>query len=281
MSTETVRDTSVTANGLRLGYRDWGGSAAVPALAFHGFALNAHSFDEVAPRLSDLLHIYAFHQRGHGLSEWAPEVADYTRDNMVSDIEAVTEALALERPVLMGQSMGGMNAMTCAGRHPDAVRALILIDVGPEVSVDGANEVRQFVAGPYAMESLDAWVEHTHKYYPYRSKEGIRARLSVSLRETADGQMSKQYDERFREAGFGGVARAKDDIWDVAKAVSCPTLLLHGEKSPVLKREQAEKFASANPHVELVTIAEAGHSVAGDQPDAFVEVTRAFLGRVD
>lgn len=280
MSTATAREASVTVNGLELAYRDWGGDAPVPALAFHGFALNAHSFDEVAPRLRDLLHIYAFHQRGHGLSAWAPEVADYTRDNMVADIEAIVDALSLERPVLMGHSMGGMNAMTFAGRHPESVRALILIDVGPEVSVDGANEVRQFVAGPYEMESLDAWVEHTHKYYPYRSKEGIRARLSVSLRETAEGQMAKQYDERFREAGFGGVAQARDDIWEVAKAVSCPTLLLHGEKSPVLKRDQAETFAAANPNVELVTIAEAGHSVAGDQPDAFVAATRTFLERV-
>jgi len=277
----TATDKSIDVNGLRLHYRDWGGDTSsatrVPAIAFHGFALNAHSFDEVAPRLNDLLHVHAFDQRGHGDSEWAKEVADYTRDNMVSDIEEAVATLGLERPVVIGHSMGGMNAMTFAGRHPDQVRALILIDVGPEVSVDGAKEVQQFVAGPYEMDSLDEWVEHTHKYYPYRSKERIRARLAVSLRETPEGKMAKQYDQRFREQGFGGVARAKDDIWDVAKAVACPTLLLHGEKSPVLKREQAEKFAAANSHVELVTIPEAGHSVAGDQPDAFVAEARRFL----
>ena len=59
-----------------------------------------------------------------------------------------------------------------------------------------------------------------------------------------------------------------------------PTLLLHGEKSPVLKREQAEEFADKVPVVRLVTIAEAGHSVAGDQPEAFVEAVRDFLSDV-
>ncbi len=272
-----ARDRDATINGLHLHFRDWGGDAPLSAIAVHGFALNAHSFDEVAPALNEQLRVFALDQRGHGDSAWAPELSDYTRDNMVADIGGLIAELALDQPILIGHSMGGMNAMTYAGRNPDAVRALILIDVGPEVSVDGAQEVRQFVAGPYAMESLDAWVDHTHKYYPYRSKDRIRARLSVSLRETDDGQMAKQFDERFREEGFAGVARAEDDIWDVARAVSCPTLLLHGEKSPVLKREQAEAFAEANSHVELVTIAEAGHSVAGDQPDAFVAQVSRFL----
>ena len=71
-------------------------------------------------------------------------------------------------------------------------RALVLVDVGPEVSVDGANEGKRFVAGPYELESLDAWVDHTHQYYPWRSKERIRARLKVSLTETEGGAFAKQ-----------------------------------------------------------------------------------------
>jgi pimeloyl-ACP methyl ester carboxylesterase len=272
-----ANDREATINGLQLQFRDWGGEAPLSAIAMHGFALNAHSFDEVAPALNEQLRIFALDQRGHGDSAWAAELRDYTRDNMVADIRSLIAKLALERPILIGHSMGGINAMTLAGRYPDLVRALILIDVGPETSVDGAQEVRQFVAGPYAMESLDAWVDHTHKYYPHRSTERIRARLAVSLRETKDGRLAKQFDERFRKASFRGITRADDDIWDVARAVSCPTLLLHGEMSPVLKRENAEAFAQANQHVELVTIAKAGHSIAGDQPEAFVAEVSQFL----
>lgn len=271
---------TVSVNGLDLHYIDWGGDARVPAVSLHGFALNARSWDEVAPALSDLLHWRALDQRGHGLSARAPELADYSRDRMAADIAAFIDALGLDRPVVVGHSMGGMNAMTFAAANPDTLRALILVDVGPEVSVDGATQVRQFVAGPYEMDSLDDWVEHTHKYYPFRSKERIRARLAVSLRETADGKQAKQFDERFRQAGFRGVAESRTDIWESARGISVPTLLLHGEKSPVLKREQAEQFAAAVPQVQLVTIPEAGHSVAGDQPEAFAEAVRAFLAEV-
>jgi len=274
--------SSLTANvnGLELHYLDHGGDAAVSAVALHGFALNCHSFDEVAPALSDRLHWYALDQRGHGHSDRAPDLSDYSRDHMAADIGGFIEALGLERPVVLGHSMGGMNAMTFAARHPEQLRALVLIDVGPGVSVDGVKQVRQFVQGPYEMDSLDAWVEMTHQYYPFRSKDGIRKRLEVSLRETPEGKMAKMFDERFREADFRGVADGRDGIWETANALTTPTLLLHGENSPVLKREQAEEFAEKVEAVRLVTIPDAGHSVAGDQPEAFSEAVRDFLSDV-
>jgi pimeloyl-ACP methyl ester carboxylesterase len=276
---EAPVDRSVRANGVALHYLDWGGPSRTRAIALHGFALNCHSWDEVAPRLRSRVRLLAFDQRGHGLSDRATRVEDYTRENMVGDVEGVVRELALERPVVIGHSMGGMNAMTFAARNPSLVSALVLVDVGPEVSVDGAREVGAFVAGPYELESLDAWVEHTYRYYPWRSKERIRARLAVSLRETADGKLAKQYDERFRQ-GFGGVAEARDALADVAGALCCPTLLVHGAASPVLTREMAERFAARVPCVELVSIEGAGHSVAGDKPDEFVKVVEAFLDSV-
>ncbi len=275
-----VTSLSANVNELRLHYVDHGGDAAVSAVALHGFALNCHSFDEVGPALSDMLHWYALDQRGHGHSDRAAELSDYSRDHMADDIRGFIERQSLDRPVVIGHSMGGMNAMTFAAEHPDQLRALILIDVGPGVNVDGVSQVRQFVAGPYELDSLDAWVDMTHQYYPFRSKEGIRKRLAVSLRETPDGKMAKMFDERFREADFRGVADARAGIWETAMALTVPTLLLHGENSPVLKHEQAEEFAEKVPVVKLVTIPEAGHSVAGDQPEAFVEAVRDFLNDV-
>ncbi len=271
---------TASVNGLDLHYVDHGGNAPISAVALHGFALNCHSFDEVAPALSDLLHWYALDQRGHGYSDRAAELSDYSRDHMAGDVRGFIDALGLDRPVVLGHSMGGMNAMTFAARHPEQLRALVLIDVGPGVSVDGVQQVRQFVQGPYELDSLDAWVDLTHQYYPFRSKEGIRKRLEVSLRETPEGKMAKMFDERFREADFRGVADGRAGIWETANALSVPTLLLHGEKSPVLKREQAEEFADRVPVVRLVTIPEAGHSVAGDQPEAFTNTVRDFLDDV-
>ncbi|MEX2207249.1 MAG: alpha/beta hydrolase [Myxococcota bacterium] len=73
------------------------------------------------------------------------------------------------------------------------------------------------------------------------------------------------------------MAEARDALCEVATALRCPTLLVHGAASPVLTREMAERFAAGLPCVELVSIAGAGHSVAGDKPDEFVKVVEAFL----
>jgi pimeloyl-ACP methyl ester carboxylesterase len=273
------RDGRIETNGLSLHYLDWGGEDPVRAIALHGFALNCHSWDEVAPGLLRRVRLLAFDQRGHGLSDRAPSVEDYSRDAMVADLEEIVRALELDRPVIIGHSMGGMNALTFAGRHPDRVRALVLVDVGPEIRVDGASEVLQFVRGPYELESLDAWVEHTHRYYPYRSKEAIRHRLEVSLVETGRGTLRKQYDERFRR-DFGGVEPSREDLWEAAHAIRCPTLLVHGGASPVLSLEMAQRFADEVEKVRFTSIPGAGHSVAGDRPAEFVEVVLEFLDEV-
>ena len=272
-------EREIVTSGLRLRYRDWGGDARVFGLALHGFGGSAHSWDEVAPGLRESLRLLAFDQRGHGRSEWCEKIEDYTRDAMVGDIDGIVSALGLERPVLIGHSMGGMNAMTWASRNPASLRALVLVDVAPDVRVDGPREVAYFVAGPYVLDSLEAWVEHTHEHYPWRSREAIRARLEVSLRETGDGRLAKQYDERFRR-GFGGVTGDRGHLWDVARRLECPTLLVRGGSSPVLPLEMAEAFAAEVEPVRLISIPGAGHSVAGDRPAEFVRATRAFLHEV-
>lgn len=273
-----ARSRFVGGSGPRLHYLDWGGPKSLPAIALHGFALNGHSWDEVAPALIQRVHLHAFDQRGHGLSERAPRLEDYSREHMVADIERIISELSLDCPVLIGHSMGGLNAMAFAARHPDRARALILVDVGPEVRVDGASEVARFVAGPYELDSLDAWVEHTHRYYPWRTKDRIRERLKMSLRRTPEGRLAKQYDPRFRE-GFGGVIEGQQDLWELAHALRCPTLLVHGAESPVLTREMAERFVSEVEKAERVTIPGASHSVAGDQPEAFARAVLQFLDK--
>ncbi len=279
MSDARPRSASVTVNGLRLHYLNWGEESGVPALAFHGFALNCHSWDEVAPMLGSRLRIHAFDQRGHGLSDRGEKLEDYTRDHMVRDIEAIVDSLGLSRPVVIGHSMGGMNAMTFAARNPDKVRALVLVDVGPEVSVDGAKQVSYFVAGPYELDSLEDWVDYIHEYYPWRSKQGIRARLELSLRRTESGKFAKQYDERFRQA-FCGIAESEESLWQTAERLRCPTLLVHGRSSPVLPLQTAQEFERRVDCVRLVSVGGAGHSVAGDQPDAFVRAVSGFLEEV-
>jgi esterase len=122
----------VIVGAMRFHYLDWGGSG-VPILFLHGGGINAHTWDCVAVMLRERYRCIALDQRGHGDSEWSP-VVDYRVAAHVGDIEGLIEATKLDRPIVVGQSMGGINAIAYATRHSDRMRAMVIVDVAPEIS---------------------------------------------------------------------------------------------------------------------------------------------------
>ena len=128
-------------NHLRLHLLEWGPPQAPPLLMLHGGNQSAHSWDLVSLHLADRFRIIALDQRGHGDSEWARDAA-YGPDEMARDALALLAAEGIERPIVMGHSMGGMVAMRLAALEPELPRAVVLVDVGPEVSQRGAEAIR-------------------------------------------------------------------------------------------------------------------------------------------
>lgn len=81
MTTDTeVQDKTVTLNGLRFHYRDWGNAGATPLVLLHGFTSHARSWDTFARAVHERYRVLALDQRGHGETEWA---ADYAPERMV------------------------------------------------------------------------------------------------------------------------------------------------------------------------------------------------------
>src|SRR5712664_3658288 len=101
-------DHQLIVGSVRLHYLEWGGSGA-PILFLHGGGLTAHTWDCVAAMLRDRYRCVSLDQRGHGDSEWSP-VIDYRVASHVGDIEGLIDLLKLDRPILVGQSMGGLNS---------------------------------------------------------------------------------------------------------------------------------------------------------------------------
>jgi esterase len=85
-------------------------------------------------RLAPAWRVIALDQRGHGYSAHA---GTYTRDDYRGDLEALFAHLALEETaVIIGNSLGGVNAYQFAARHPQLVRALVIEDIGAVVEHD-------------------------------------------------------------------------------------------------------------------------------------------------
>ncbi len=118
----------VPVGEIELSVREWPGEGR-PFLLVHGLASNAMTWDGVARALSVAGHrVVAVDQRGHGLSD-KPQTG-YGFDEVTSDLRALTDALGLQRSVIVGQSWGGNVVLDFAGRYPEATSGIILVDGG-------------------------------------------------------------------------------------------------------------------------------------------------------
>lgn len=120
-------DGHISANGLRLHYRDWGG-AGRPIVLLHGLASNARIWDFVAPRLTAAARVIALDQRGHGGSEGPPQ--GYGFDEVCADLTAALLALDLRRPLIVGHSWGANVAVCVAAGSAVNPAGIALVDGG-------------------------------------------------------------------------------------------------------------------------------------------------------
>jgi len=121
---------------VRLEMLDWGGSGR-PLVLLPGGGDTAHVFDEFASKLTGDFHVYGITRRGFGESGFAPPASG--GDTYGDDVLAVLDALKLERPVLVGHSIGGQELSSVATRYPTRVAALVYLDAGYAYAFDNGT----------------------------------------------------------------------------------------------------------------------------------------------
>jgi non-heme chloroperoxidase len=104
---------------------DWGGTGR-PLVLLAGQGNTAHVYDDFAPRLTSVGHVYGITRRGYGKSS-VPQ-SGYDADRLADDVLAVIDALKLERPVLIGHSIAGEELSSLAARYPSRAGGLVYLD---------------------------------------------------------------------------------------------------------------------------------------------------------
>jgi non-heme chloroperoxidase len=112
---------------VKLEVLDWGGSGR-PVVLLTGLGNDAHVFDRFAPKLTGSYHVYGITRRGFGDSS-APG-SGYSADRLGDDVLSVLDALKINRPVLVGHSIGGEELSSVGSRHPEKVAGLVYLDAG-------------------------------------------------------------------------------------------------------------------------------------------------------
>jgi len=271
-------DHQMIVGALRFHYLDWKGSGT-PIVFLHGGGLSAHTWDCVIAMIRERFRCVALDQRGHGDSEWSPTI-DYRVASHVGDIEGFIDALKLDRPILVGQSMGGLNSIAYAIRHSDKMRAMVIVDVAPEISAPGADRIRDFASTP-ELDSPEAFLERAVKFNPIRNPAVLRRSLHYNLRATPAGKWTFKHDQRRRtDDAMKSFQTERVSLASQVSNIKCPTLIVRGALSDVLTDESAEKFARSLPNGRWVRIEKSGHNVQGDNPRALLDAMTTFFREV-
>ena len=250
-------------------YRKLGNRGQTPILIVHGLSYFSWDWLEVGQVLAADREVVAIDMRGFGDSDWSPQ-KDYSVPAMAQDIVNVLEHLGWKRALLLGHSMGGRSTTYVAARHPERVAGLALIDHSPENAQAGSKRVTQTVANT---PERFASIEQAMRYFGQSNRERFEAYLNADLSLKRDTYFRDQF--RSPERPKLGV-----DLWQLLGEVRCPLLSMRGTRSDLYAAETVQKMKAANPRLQVVEV-DAGHNIAGENPQGFIAALRPFLAVVE
>ncbi len=262
-----------------------------PLLMLHGFGNDAHIWDDFAPAVAPYYRVIALDLRGHGDSDWHPDGA-YDYDDHVRDLEAVWSHLGLKRAVLVAHSLGGRIAMLFAGRHPEWIAGLVIVDSAPELDRRGTARISLDVAQNKdpSFGSVSQYEQVLVHAYPAADPGAIRRMAANGLRQRDDGRWVLKMDPRFRGAVAGGDdeselarlaerhERYRDEMWRALERIPSPCLIVRGAGSDIVSPDVADRMADeVLQNGRLAVVPRAGHSVMTDNPKGFEQAVVEFV----
>lgn len=201
--------------------------------------------------------------RGQGLSEHA---TSYAIDDYVLDLETLIASLAIENPIILGHSLGGIIAIKYTAKQQH-VNMLIVEDIGTEIQE--SNEfLRKF---PTAFKSVYE-VDKTFK-------DVLKRPLSTYFME------SLYYDTtawKFR-FGYEDMIQSQNELngnyWPDWEKLKCPVLLMKGGKSWASNKENMEEMAKRNKMAKLIIYPDASHGIHDDEREKFCKDVCDFIAK--
>ena len=272
--------------GIEVHHKVAGDPDAPAVVLLHHFYGNVATWRHAQAGLADDHLVAAFDRPAFGLTERPPRSAwegrnPYTRAASVDITLDLLDDLGAERAVLVGSSAGGTSALETYARAPERVRALVLVapaitgDVGPppflrtvmrtpQLRRIGPRIVRR-AAGEVTVERVaGSWAD------PSRATvDDVRAYTRPLQVEGWD----RGYWELF-------AAEPPPNLSAVLPRIGVPTLVISGDRDPVITPRQNRRTAAAIPGAEYVELERCGHTPQEECPDAFLAAVRDFLNRL-
>lgn len=263
---------TITANGLKLHYHRTGGDKP-PVVMLHGITDNGLCWTRLAQALEADYDLIMLDARGHGHSDKPDD--GYSSAAHAADVAELIEALGLDKPALIGHSMGGATATMVGATYPALVRALVLEDPPWRSPAEGSDEERAAARAEWR-SNLMAQQQQTHVEIVAAGRERSPSWAESEFPAWADAKL--QVTPNVLNMISGNL-----NMWpELVPKLQVPTLLITADVDAggIVEPETAEKIAALNHKIQHVHIPGAGHNIRREQFAPFLQEVRAFLARI-
>ena len=227
---------------------------------------------------ADIAQVVYLDHRGNGRS--VPSDPDHWHlDQWGDDIRAFCDALGIEKPIVLGQSFGGMVAQAYGTRHPEHPRALVLSSTAARMDLNLSLKIFEEKGGKEAgaiaerfwSTGADADIaDYMRVCMPLYNKSARPD--DANARQRAVMRM-----EVYRHFSLPDGEIRKMDFRPVLGRIECPVLVLGGEDDPITPPALAREIAAALPNSELHIFDHCGHGAFRDDPARVLPVIREFV----
>ena len=233
----------IKINEIELAYTRRG--KGTPLVLLHGYPLDHHLWDDVAPLLEDTFDLILPDLRGFGESTTVD--SPYSMDDYASDIAGLLDQLGIQKAAIVGHSMGGYVALAFARLYRERVSGLGLVSTQVLADPPDRKEARYKSAADVSGNGIGGVVEAMAP--KFTSDERLQASARAAM-------------ERQQPAAFIGALKAmaeRKDSTSLLPAFKFPVVIIHGEADALIPIDRAREVKNAVPHAHLVELNGAGH----------------------
>lgn len=246
------------SNGVELEYMEKGAPGGVPVIFLHGICDSWHSFEEVLKILPAGFHGFAISQRGHGGSQ-SPNTG-YKPSDFAADVAVFIRQKKLGPAIVVGHSMGGVNAQQFVLDHPDLTKAIVIIASDPAFSNNPGmpefyGEVMKMkgsISRPFMEDFQKATLAKPidSAYFRILVDEGMRPRMDV-FQASLTGLMKTDFSSRLSK-------------------IDKPVLVLWGDKDSFCDKPGQDQFQKGLRKGKLIVYEGHGHALHWEDPERVV-----------